>query len=1536
MQSKLKKFRGGGVTLFLAGLLTVGMAGCGGDEPAPIARPVTPPPAPPPFQPQPVEITLGTSGETVTLMTTEGGGFTLNGEAFESGGNVTAGNGGQYTLTLAEGTWTAQFDAHEIMIPLGTSEETVTITRAEDGSYWLGEMAVRSGETIHTAANGNEYVLSITTDENGAVTWMAGYRMPMIPVMLGLSGDTVTLERREDGSYWLEEMAVTSGETTAHAGNGNTYTLTLGEDGMWMAEYMEMVVEVMLGTSGETVTVSRAEDGGYWLGEMEVESGVTVATASNGNRYRLMKDTEGMWMAEYVPETGTVTVGTLGVTLETVQAEDGSWTVVSPVSGEPETLTDGATLMVGGNSYTLMDDGEGNWMATYREETVTVMLGMSGETVMLTKREDGSYWLGEMRVEDGVTMVTATNGNLYTLSMDADGMWMAMHEAPQTQVTLGTSGTTVTLVREEDGSYTLDGEMFRSGGRVTAGNGNIYTVTMVDGAWMAEYQPESMAIKGTGGLLAVMREDGEGYDVDGALLPSSGMGDIDTDTSGSYRVRMEDGMLTGMRLDNVKIGAAKFRTDGLSADPAMRGDDRSTADINEANTALVVKGENYPFADLLGDGVSQTKGTNFVAEARTKLEGIREKIVQILEVFEKDSDRDEQIEKQWGTAASGNAKTNVKGVLETVLKGTGTTNTGFDSLFGDEAEPDDDRALGEIDDLLEALTSAEELAAALGDDGVLEGAAKEGDAGTIFGATKTESTVTYGEYGNTRYGTITRRQRADATEKAEYKVSPKTGERGAFAFGVTDNTARSRYVQTAGTARYEGETLAVSGADKQYAGDIEISINFTAEKVDGLITNLMTAEGESWEYLFGEVDSIVLPKADLRTQGNWEKGMEEGATIDFGRRAGVYRPQKVDGTFEGRLLGGDSEPEAGSEVVGVWSVGDGVKTDSAAGSDNRSYLAGGFGATRVADGPVQRPSVDDGTQGNAMLVSDEAKTVIANGQLTAKPQAWTWYNENLGSTVYAFFPDGEAGLTQDEAQALGVQGNYRGSFFRKADKPGDANKYKGEQMLDVQLSLADLLASEGGGEFNRNSPKTWVQVARERIEKGRDKIAGLQLIGGLKEQVDAEWKQVNLALLHYVFWDSNMESDSTKRIRSSYTRPAGITTDEWRKLRGWSWQLPSKTVNEVSVQQSDGVTRKTRDSRFPAAPSDALDRIDAMIEALSSVESLEAAFDPGRDGLFVDEDEDGTEKSFLTIHGDDGELFDSAGANKWIWNTSASSIFNQRQWQIKATAGSTDYTRFGVWRIQWAKNALRGRNWIHQEVESFAYSPLPVATAQRRDQLPQGGRATYTGKTVAYLGVMADLLNRGEDYDYMGLQAAYEGEASVDVEWFGTDPIPAATWSGQSLSIRSNGVGGHVTTVLSDLRSVANGDYLYHANKEVRRLIFPKITFGTDASFGSGNHELDYQWDASSSLNDSRTVKIDYRDSAEARGEQDHDDSARGYSFEFVGSSPDGPLGVIGIYEFPGQFGEGVIPLGFSTDAKTTPENHQHLGLKGAFGADLP
>ena len=1422
--------------------------------------------------PLPMEVLLGSSGETATLMTTAGGEFMLNGEAFASGGSVTAGNGGRYTLRLADGTWTAQFDAHEIVVRLGTSGETVTITQAEDGTYRLGDLAVQSGETVHTAANGNEYVLRITTDNSGAITWTATYRAPVIKVLLGTSGDTVRLDKAEDGSHRLGELAITSGATTIMAGNGNTYTLTLGEDGTWMAEYREMVVDVLLGTSGETVVVRKAEDGSYWLGELAVESGVTLTTASNGNQFRLRLGEDGTWRAEYVPMGGTVTVGSLGVTLEAMRTEDGTWTVVSPVSGEPETLVDGTTFMFGGNTYTLSSDGEGNWMAEYREMVVDVLLGMSAEMVQLRRAEDGSYWLDDRQVEDGVTMVTAGNGNVYTLALGEDGMWTALHAAPEATVKLGRSETTVTIVQAEDGTYTLNGEAFSSGSRVTAGNGNVYTVTLADGAWMAEHMPERVPIKGTDGLLAVLREDRQAYSVDGATLDLSGRGVITTQNSGIYRVWIQDGMLLGTRLDNVKIdGQAKFKTGGLSVHPAVREDDPDTPDVNEAQTALVVADEDYPFADLLAGGVLRTQGKNFLVDARMRLMEIRENIKTLLDLFDTDSERDTHVGRHWGTASANNAKMNVKGVLQSVFGSR---------KFGSLTAPDDDNALRKIDDLITALSSADELSTALRDEGVLEEAgANADDAAKIFMATKTETTMTYGMYGNTRFGTIFRKERTDAVTAPKYDAdaSPQMGARGGFAFGVTDETARARYVQTAGTARYEGRTLAVSGADQQYAGDIEISINFTAEKVDGLITNLQTADGEPWEYLFGAADSIMLPLADLDSQGRWNQSMENGAAINFGRQGGVYRPRMVDSTFAGRLLGGNSAPGAGGEVVGVWSIGDGVKTNSAAGTENWNYLAGGFGAGRVADPPVERPTAVGGTVVNALILSNEVNTALENGELVAKPRAMDWTWESLTKQQVGHLAAGFDGL---RSKAL---------YFRRADE-GNTVTQKGDARLSKEIPLEKLLNREGD-EVNINSDESWVQVVRNRIQGRRDKIAGLQKIGGLASQIKLEWGQVSLDLLSGLFWD--VQSDSSAATRATRLGPPNVDNGPLN-------QLPRKTVN---VDASGNTSWET--------PNDVLDRIDAIIEALNSKESLGAAFDTDQDGLFVVEDpnDNNREKSFLVAYGDDGELFDSEGGKKQIYNTLAGAIFNQRQWQIKATIGRTDYTRFGVWRIRHARNALRANNWLNKELESFAYSPLPVASASSRIQLR--GKATYEGKTVAYVA-----------------RTAYEGEVWVGVRWY-----DGSSYDSELTSPTATEIGGSVTTVISNLRHMESGKYLYHDGKTVRRLIFGRIVFSTDDSRGTrvGDQQLDFTRDADDFgtatgryERSRRTVQVDYRDSSARRQEA----NLNGHYFKFVGNSVDGPLGIIGQYEF---INSGAVNTGnmFGTEARIRSSD-----IVGAYGAD--
>ena len=210
-----------GLGLLALVVLTLGLAGCGSDEPAAVTPPA-PPPAPPPFQPQPVEVALGELGGTVTLMTTEAGGFTLNGEAFE-GGEVTAENGNTYALSLADGQWTAAYQAATATLTLGITGEEVTVMRAEDGTYWIGDEAFEPGGNF-AASNGNHYMLALADDGS----WTASYVPATTAVTLGITGEEVSVMRAEDGSYHIGDTAFSSGGSVT-ATNGNEYTLTMAD-----------------------------------------------------------------------------------------------------------------------------------------------------------------------------------------------------------------------------------------------------------------------------------------------------------------------------------------------------------------------------------------------------------------------------------------------------------------------------------------------------------------------------------------------------------------------------------------------------------------------------------------------------------------------------------------------------------------------------------------------------------------------------------------------------------------------------------------------------------------------------------------------------------------------------------------------------------------------------------------------------------------------------------------------------------------------------------------------------------------------------------------------------------------------------------------------------------------------------------------------------------------------------------------------------------------------------------------------------------
>ena len=592
-----------------------------------------------------------------------------------------------------------------------------------------------------------------------------------------------------------------------------------------------------------------------------------------------------------------------------------------------------------------------------------VMLGELGGTVKLTQAEDMSWWLGETPVADG-SVHTHANGNMYALMLDSEGMWSAMYQKVEVMVDLGSTQESITLERAEDMSWRLGAELADVGSEVMSDSGNTYTLWYTNGVWSTQFEPELMMIEGTG-LVAMTREGDDMYDVEDATLPASGEGDIDT-SMGTYRVTMMDGMLMGTRLDKVAILGGVYSTIG-TGDPSILADEDNTEDVNEGMTALKIADENHPFSALLGSGMSETQGSNYVSKARDELIEIRAKLAAVLDVFETEDDRNDQVRLLWGTnidtAAGERARNqNVKKTLQTAFG----TISGLDDDENNRVAPDDNDALSDIDDLIMALSSVDSLATALAENGALKELgvdANDMTATAIFDATESETSVSYGVLGGTRYGAISKKDRDDAVSKAAHMYDPDPedgvnpgddgfkdgpGDLGAFAFGVIEETVRTRHVASSGNAYYEGGTLAVDEGGTHYAGDISVRVRFSTDKVDGLITNLVSADGEPWVHVFDEVSSIVLPTQDLRSNATWTGGGD--ATISYALRAGSAGSQTLDSSFQGRLLGRGGD--AGSEAHGTWSVG--------ATPDADSYLAGGFGAIRVADEPDRRPTVDDG------------------------------------------------------------------------------------------------------------------------------------------------------------------------------------------------------------------------------------------------------------------------------------------------------------------------------------------------------------------------------------------------------------------------------------------------------------------------------------------------------------------------------------------------------------------------------------------------
>ena len=543
--------------------LAFGLAGCGGDEPAPVAAPPAPAPAPPPFQPQPVEVALGDNGGTATLMTTEAGGFTLNGEAFAGGADspVEGEGGRRYVLTLADGTWSAAFQPMEVAIALGTSGDSATLMTTEVGGFTLGGEAFESGGTAMSSAGGS-YTLTVADDG----TWSAAFMPMTVTVTLGTSGSSVELMTTEVGGFTLGGEAFASGGT--YASGGLTYALTLADDGMWTAAFQPMEVTVALGSSGSSVTLSSTEAGGWAIGSSAVVSGGTQ-TADNGNQYTLTLADDGTWSAAFVPAGVAVRLGGSGESVTLWTTEAGGVTLAGAAVASGTTTTTNSR----GETYVL-SLADGAWSGAHRPRSSSVTLDPDN-SVTLTTNEAGSWTLDGAAVSSGQTVAGGANAatganNQYVLTLAADGTWSAAYQP----LTMTVEGTGLTASANEDGSgYTL----------------------------------------GTGD--------------DAPSLPASGAGTVTGPDGAMFRVnKNSDGMLAGTRFDSdIEGSVMKVDTRGTTGAPNLLADNAKT-DLNEKNTALEFHTADFSMGDLLGAGVATAEGDNIVAKARADMVKIRDRV----------------------------------------------------------------------------------------------------------------------------------------------------------------------------------------------------------------------------------------------------------------------------------------------------------------------------------------------------------------------------------------------------------------------------------------------------------------------------------------------------------------------------------------------------------------------------------------------------------------------------------------------------------------------------------------------------------------------------------------------------------------------------------------------------------------------------------------------------------------------------------------------------------------------------------------------
>lgn len=1042
--------------------------------------------------PAPISVQLGASGEVAQITRREDGNFEINGQQFTVGGIYEAENGNRYRISFANGQWTARFEpSSAVRVALGASGLTISITRQEDGSYRAGNLVIQHGGII-TASNGSQYRMTLSGG-----TWSATFVAPdATPVILGTSGDVIYLTLREDGLFESGGRTISSGGIW-QASNGNQYRLTRLASGQWEAEFLAPppatvllgasgrsvvvttledgrfeadgaifsnggtivssgntyrmtltqngwsaiyvppdAVAVALGTSGDALVIRRQEDGRYRAGDTTIVSG-GIVEASNGNRYRLTlfrTATGSRWQVDFIPpEPVRVRLGASRETRLIAQREDGSYSVGN------QTVRSGDTVLAdSGNEYRLTL-ADGVWTAEYVRPAPTIVpLGASGLTVAISRLENGSFEVDGGQIVSGYEYL-APNGNTYRLTLSG-GQWSADFMPTQVVVTLGNSGQTITLVREEDGQYWLGRKVFQTGSTHTLPDGKVYRLTLANGEWSAEFVPNVVQVPaGDSGTTLILQrlEDGkyvyEGREVrvgdtltvngneyvltqrDGQLVADfrAGSVTIPLGTSGNSvtLVKQEDGTYTrNGRVfrsgQSVIVAGVTYRLTlgtggwiaterppptGGTGDPGGGGsgptrEDERTISFESSNFGLKDAGDTSTGDEgtiLVVGSSGQTQaeysvydlvGRGLVSQKQTFVEAARKKLQTIVDKITEYHTK--EIYERGIIDPNVDIGDTSSGAWQQAKDALNGIASGFDARLSSTPWRGNTIEADEVEDVIDELNEViQELSSASGlEDGFT--IPQNHTAQDIFDAPM--SKIRFGSTSNTRFGAYANNS-GDATSG--------TWSSGVFAYSPLSKPDTGD-LPTRGQATYRGRTVAVdpgAAARTLYTGDIELLARFSTGRISGLVENLVDEDGDAWIHNSTRVDYVLLPPATM--SGDHDGGFSvtgANATVRYPPGFGSTETLVGSSEFKGQFVSDERE------VFGTWKVG--------------AVLEGAYGTTRSGTTPVTGPRPNDSgtnslTKANDTVPDTDGDITFISANPLVKFRASTLYSSKRRSQV---------------------------------------------------------------------------------------------------------------------------------------------------------------------------------------------------------------------------------------------------------------------------------------------------------------------------------------------------------------------------------------------------------------------------------------------------------------------------------------------------------------------------------------------------------